>query len=270
MKNLLLLLPVLFLLTSCEEEVESYDDLTADEQLAIQNMGRDQCLAKSEETFNKFKNDSAQVFTSAAYNRGQGFKFQLKNGTAEFKTINFSVWKQTANEIYFLVNDSILGGNYFLRITKLDNEAMINDLKAVYCARPQIYTSSATSSSLTMSYLNEFPEDTNTTQNDDRYLMYFNELAQFATYRVTRTKKVLDKDRNQVGNTETFTSSLSDQDKTFDYNTPNSYATKYCVLYQNGTYKFISTRNYLGFYDPTDTSNVCFSSIPPGWDLSIP
>lgn len=265
----LIVLSVLLLLASCQEEVQSYNDLSPDEQAAINSQGQAQCLTNAEGNFTTYKTKSAEVFTSGNYTRGNGFSFTLKNGTTTFKTIDISVWKQTATEMYFLVTDSFASsGNYFLRITKAENDSMIDTMKTKYCERgdvPNKYTMGLTSSSLTATYEtnNYITSGTNKNNYKDTYTMYFNELVQFATYRVGRSLKVTDQDGNQVGNTESYTSTFADKDVTFASADPNTYATTYCTI--PTPYLFIKSKNFQGFYDP---NAACTGSIPAGWNLT--
>lgn len=267
MKKLIVLF-VLLSLVSCQEEIASYDSLTDAERTTLDNMSSTKCATDSEDEFALFKESSTGVFTNPNYARGNGFEFVLKNGSTTFKTVTITVWKQEADKIYFAISDPYASPkNYFLLMTKTENDQMIDTLKTRLCERPSKYSMGITSSSLSATFEagNSVKDQTNTNNYKDTYTMYFNELALFATYRVTRTKKVLDQDGNQVGNTESYTSTIADKDTVFKSNTPSDFATVYCTV--PTPYAFISTDNFQGFYDPT---KACSGTLPGGWDLAVP
>jgi hypothetical protein len=267
LKKLLALIFLLNFSFACkEEEIPYYDKLTADEQRAIREMGKTQCLAKVTPSYDKFKKTSAGVFASKAYNRGNGFEFQFKNGSTVERTVGLMIWKRTASEIYFYVTDTRLA-DYFLKFSKADNDQMIDDLKEVHCLRPEIYVSSI-SSSLTMTDNYILPKGTDKEEYDDKFTMGFNSLAFFANYNINRTKKVFDVDDRQVGNTVTYTSTFVSKAYTFasdNYQAPE-FTQNFCDVTRPATgYRFANERNVEGF----KISN-CSATLPAGWNLAAP
>lgn len=266
-------LTILLLVASCtQEEVPSYDDLTADEQTAIQNASHDKCVAEVAAIYNQFITSSNGIYTSSAYNREDGFEFLLKNGTATEQTIQIKVWKQTPTEIFFYISDDKASGDYFLRWQKTDNEQMINDLKDAHCLRPVIYTSTISSSTLTMKYEYTLAKAPDHEDYVDTYTMPFSQPAFFANYKIGRTRKLLN-DSDVVQTTTTYTSTLTA--KTYDFGTNDNaednsqYNQLFCTIARGGSgYRFAAERNVVGFKINLSGAE-CVTTKPAAWDMSI-
>ena len=278
MKSSLAFIILLLLGVSCnQEEIQSYNDLTADERTAIQNASHDKCVREVAVNYNQFKTNSNAIFTSSSYNREDGFEFVLKNGTTTERTVKIQVWKQTPTEIFFYISDDKASGDYFLRWQKTDNETMITDLQSVHCLRPEIYTSSLGSSALTMKdeyTLQKAPDHENYV---DTYTMAFNQPAFFANYKISRTKKLVN-DSDVVQTTTNYTSTLTA--KTYDYGTNDNaedntqYNQLFCTVTRTGAgYRFANQRGVEGFLinlaDTTPGTGTCQTSKPAAWDMSI-
>jgi hypothetical protein len=269
---------ILLSMISCkEEEIQSFNDLDAAEQAAIQSMGQTQCHSKVASTYNQFKTSSNAIFTSGSYNREDGFEYVLKSGTTTERTIQIKVWKQTASEIFFYISDDKASGDYFLRWQKTDNEQMITDLKDAQCLRPAIYTSTLSGSSLTMKYEYTLSKAPDHEDYVDTYTMPFSQPAFFANYKIGRVKKLVN-DSDVVQTTTTYTSTLTA--KTYDFGNNDNpedntqYNQLFCVVTRGGSgYRFANQRGVEGFLinlsDTTPVTGTCQTSKPAAWDMSI-
>lgn len=250
-----------------------YDRLDAQGQADIQARGTQLCLDANTVIYNRFKTSSNGVFGSSSWTRGNGFEFLFKNGTTVERTVQITVWKQTATELFFYITDDQAPGDYFLRIQKTDNEAMIDDLLAVHCLRPALYVSSAGANGpVTMANEYKLPRAPNTEVYKDTYTLTFDVPAFFANYRINRTKRVEDIDLNQVGSTITYTSTLTGKDVVFasdDATDSARYNQKFCTINRGAAYRFARERNVEGF--KIDYSNLtdCPTTKPVAWNLTI-
>lgn len=274
MKSKVILFSLLLILSSCKsEEIQSYSKLTPDEQAAIRTRGTQLCLDTNTVIYNRFKSRSASMFTSSIFNRGDGFEFLFKNGTTTESTVEIKVWKQTATEIFFYITDEDAPSDYFLRVQNTDNDQMIDDLLAVHCSRPIIYTSSTGENGpLTMTNDYEIPRAPNNEIFKDTYTMPFDYPAFFANYRIGRTKRVEDVDENQVGSTVTYTSTLTQKAYTFasdNAQDSGEYTQKFCVFNRGAAYRFARERNVEGFKIDFTNLTDCPTTKPVAWNLTI-
>lgn len=273
MKTIFFLIILLLLGISCkQEEIQSYADLDPDEQAAINAAGTIQCLNRVASNYNQFKASSNEVFSSSSFNREDGFEFILKNGTTAERTVQIKIWKQTPTELFFYISDDKASGDYFLRWQKADNEQVIDDLKAAHCTRPEIYTSSIASSSLTMKYEYTLPKAPDHEDYVDTYTMAFSQPAFFANYKIGRTKKLVNSD-DEVQSTTTYTSTLTA--KTYDFenydNAEDSgrYNQLFCTIPRGASgYRFANERNVEGFKFSLSGAE-CVTTKPAAWDLTI-
>lgn len=269
MKNIIILGFIFLIAVSCkEEEIQKFNDLDSARQDAIRSRGTTICLNEKTAVFARFKERSNAVFTSSAYERGDGFEFILNNGTSNVNKIEIKIWKQTATAIYFYISDDRSNGDYFLRIRKTDNEEMIDDLLSLYCKRPQIYTSSVGENGpLKMVYDHTLSRSSNFDVHKDSFTMPFSSLVFFANYQVSRTIKVEDVNRNMVSTTN-YTSTLNSKAYTFVSDNPELFEKKYCNLTRGSSgYRFASIRNVIGFNVDLTT---CTDVLPGDWNITIP
>lgn len=274
MKSKFILLSLLAILISCKsEEIQSFSKLTPDEQAAIRTRGTQLCLDTNTVIYNRFKSRSASMFTSSIFQRGDGFEFLFKNGATTERTVEIKVWKQTATEMFFYITDDQAPGDYFLRVQNTDNDQMIDDLLAIHCRRPVLYTSSVgTNGPLTMVNDYELPKAPNTEVYKDTYTMPFDYPAFFANYRIGRTKSVEDVNDDPVGSAVTYTSTLTA--KSYTFNTDNAeddreYNQKFCVFNRGTGYQFARERNVEGFKIDFTNLTVCPTTKPVAWNLTI-
>lgn len=265
MKFLLVLIPILFLSACTEREIEAYDDLDQAEQDEIRNRGRQQCLEKLTPTYEKFKVDSAQVFSSTGYDRGKGFLYEFAGGSVK-KTLDVKIWKRTPLAIYFYIS-SENEDDYFLKLSRVENELIIDALLDAHCLRPEIYTSTINSSNLTMKNEYVLPKAPNREKFIDTYSMPFNSLAAFANFRISRTRATFDVNDTQIDTTTQYTSTRTSKEYTFNSTDPFSseYNQKFCIIDDSNNYRFPKERGVEGFkYNCTNTAD------PVIWDLAIP
>lgn len=264
MKFLFLLLPILFFNACTEREIESYDDLDQAEQDEIRNRGRQQCLEKLTPIYQTFKNESAQVFSSTGYDRGKGFYYEFSGGSVK-KALDVKIWKRTPLAIYFYIS-SESEDDYFLKLSRVENELIIDALLDIHCLRPEIYTSTIASSTLSMKNEYVLPKAPNREKFVDTYNMPFNSLAAFANFRITRTKATFDNEDTQIDTTIQYNSTRTSKEYTFNSTDPFSseYNQKFCLVDDSNDYRFSRERGVEGL------KYICSSTADPVvWDLQI-
>ena len=276
--KIFILFSLILLNSSCkQEEIEAYDSLTSAERDAIQNASRDKCISTYSPTYASFKKNSNDVFDSSSYNRELGFYHEYKAGTEVKRKMDIRVWKRDGNadEIYFYVTETQLASeSYFLRITRAQNEEMIDDLLLDHCVRTpaRIYESSMTSSALTVKYEFEKSNAPNTDEYIDTYSLPFTSLAMFANFRLSRKITTRASDGDVVGSAVNYTSTLTT--KTYDFEGFNDatnsarYTQKFCDFqYElpapDNQYRFSKESSFIGFKINCDTV------VPAEWNLSI-
>lgn len=259
---------MIFTLVSCKQEVAGWDALSTTERDYIRNQARLKCLQTYEPYFKTYKKNSEKVFSSYDFRRGKGYYHELKEGDSIKKKVDFRIWKQSSNEIYFYVTENVLGTHsYFLRIQHHENDDMIEQLRKDHCDnQSKIFTSSSVGSQGPLSVRKEYilPNAPNTDHYNDSYTFNFNELAYFATYTLKRTLEVKDSE-DKVISTTNYTSSWTGKDYEFTSSNANDssyYTQKFCEL--------DLTSLQLPFNSEIGYGIVCNSTTVPGdWDLSI-
>lgn len=267
---------------SCvQEEVQSFNDLSPSEQDAVRQTSYQKCLAQYQIIYNRFKNTSNQVFDSSSYDREKGFYFEYKLGSEVKKKLDIRIWKRDGNadEIYFYITDTQIGSeNYFLRVTRAQNESMIDDLLEDNCRKPSVYTSSAGDNGpLSIKYEFERSNAPNTDVYTDTFSLPFSSLALFANFRIGRKITTKNSSGTTVGTAQTYTSSLVTKSYDFeDYSTPTDstrYTQKFCDLVEesvviNGAttnaYRFSQVPTNLGF-----RFSCAVGTVPGGWSLTL-
>lgn len=271
MKTLLLLLPVLFLTVSCtEEEINGFDSLTAEEQQTIRDRGTSSCREKVGPSFERFKQESHKSFTSSAFARGKTLIYELKEGETIVKTVELKVWKQTIDDLYFIVSDSKASTDYFLRINKADNEKMISNLFDAHCSRAEGYTSNVGNNGpLTVVNEYELPKAPNMEIYKDTYSLAFSRPALLGSFSISRTLNVENAEEEPVGNARNFTTVVKEESHSFtsnDWSDANYYSQKFCGLDAIEKFEFSRQRNVEGIRIDL---NDCLDAEPSGWNLDI-
>jgi len=225
----LFLFCLLFISVGCvQEEIESYDDLTPDEQEDIRNQSQQKCLNESQENFTNLITSSNS--NMASFTRGQYWKVTYTAGSTTSDNYIY-VWKVDGTTVYFLYQQLIESTTYhnFIKVTQAFNEEMFDDLLVKKCN----YTLSVTQSD--SSYSVKFTDvattegttdykTTTTYSSTSSYPAFFGALIRDVS------KKKLD-DNGNVASTETFSYKMASVDNDADLSTDYSTYTnaKYCV-----------------------------------------
>lgn len=271
------LVALLLILVGCNKSTNEWDELTEAERRIIRQRQNAACRSEVTDNYQKFKDSSAATFTSSAYQRNDSYKVLFKEGSSTKKTTNLQVWKQdTSNEvIYFYVSETLIGtSSYFLKLSRTQNEEIIDDLLDDHCGR--VYESSAGSTSVTAKY--EFDLNGEIDNYTDTYTLNYSKLAYFAAHSLAR--KYVKKDTDgDVTSTTNYTSELT-TDALTDFvstnyadtyvntsgTTVNRYTQNFCeITYTTGTiYRFV--QDGAGFKLNCTT---VYPDIAGGWDLTL-
>lgn len=269
MRSLSLLI-ISFLLAACnQQEIPSYNDLTPAEQAAIESARKDKCLRDYASVYANFKEDTALLFDSDKWVRGKGFYHEYK-GKDFTRKVDIRIWKQDRNtdDIYFYITDTLSGSSsYFLKMSRSQNEAILDDVYADHCDR--VYTVTGTTG-LTAKYEYTVTNAPNTDTYTDTYTLSPAYPIFFANFNLAR-KKVTKNSSGTVTSTLNDTSTLTA--KTFDFGSYTTatdaaqYTQKFCLIDEEtaGVYRFMKAQSTNGFRLQT----VCASTPPVDWDLSI-
>ena len=282
--NQVFFLLLAFTFVSCNEKViESYDDLTPDEQEEIRNYSYLRCKSQYQSIYDRFKNTSNEVFDSSSFDRENGFYFEYKQGTASDvkKKMDIRIWKRdgTLDEIYFYITDVVLGSeSYFLRLTRSENEEMIDDLLEDHCLRPLIYTSSSADyGPLSISYSYDKINAPNTDSYVDVYSLPFSNPAFFANFRISRKVTTTDSNGDAVGTAVSYSSTLISKTYSFDSYTDPSDSSRYTQKFCNpatesavvngatvNVFRFSQDTSFFGF-----KIDCVEGTAPVGWNLTL-
>ena len=205
------IIPFLFilLLTACNEEVPSWDDLSAAEQAALRNRQQTECLADTASHFTGFTTTSDDNFYgTSAYAEGTTFNHTFSEGSTSRYTHKITIWKVTTTDIYLLIDIDDTTDEYrFLKIPKTTNDAMITDLQTKYCDR-----STSSDSTLTISTsAKTYKKITTGTTKEITYTFTYSTslLAYLSKYKETRKEQPLDSNGDATGTATNYTGTLS-------------------------------------------------------------
>jgi hypothetical protein len=195
--------------SSCEENIQSYDDLSSDEQAYIRGLSQARCLASSAEHFTAFATTSNDAFYgSGAHVAGITFNHVLKQDSVSYYTHKVTVWKVTATDVYFLIHiDNPTEEYRFLKIPKTTNESMITDLQTKYCDKSpsRDVNFSLTASSKTYKQI----KPTTSKKTTHTFTYNFNLLAFFSVYKEGRVSQPLDSNGQNTGTATNYTGTFS-------------------------------------------------------------
>lgn len=270
MKYLLLLLLILAAVSCKEEEIPSFDDLTAGEQAALRARASQRCFSDSLKAFTGFKTDSNQKLTD--YDRGDSWQINYKSGTTTSSTKVY-VWDRTATAIYFLyVYKTDLDDSYdFIKMTTTVNGQMIDDLRTKKCDQTEkIRTISSPSSTITIKFSKvkttvddiDYETDTTYTGNED--------LPIFFTNYAKKVVKRKYKDSGSLDSTETAEYTMAGLvDRKSDlkdaYTEYPSGSTRFCIVNYN-----VGTPNTFNFpYAPLNCKSAAGTNVNTGGDAAF-
>ncbi len=281
MKKIFFFIVMSFLLSCVQEEVESFNDLSPSEQEAIRQNSYLKCIAQFQTIYNRFKNNSNQVFDSTSYDREDGFYFEYKLATEVKKKLDIRVWKRDANagDLYFYITDTQIGSeNYFLRVTRSQNETMIDDLLEDHCRKPSVYTSSSGDSGpLSIKFEFERSNAPNIDAYTDTFSLPFSSLAVFANFTIVRKITTKNSNGETVGSAQNFSSSLVSKSYNFEgYTDPTDgsrYTQKFCDVVTETVVINGVTKNAYRFSQVPSNLGYRFSctegAVPAGWNLVL-
>lgn len=263
MKFSIVFIFILLLLASCRKEIANYDKLTAAERAALARRYSAKCTSDSAVEIKNFKRDSNSVFSSSNFSRNKSFKHEYKDGSTIMYTIDLQVWKQTSSEIYFVWTETGESEvSKFLRITKAENETMIDNLLSDLCS--QKYKGSI-NNSVNLTYEYERQVAAKRIVYTDSVASRYDHPAGFANFTVKRSKKTIEEDVNDVNKSYTSTlvaGTLND----LSSSNPSAIAVEYCYFdLVDNSYQFVksTTERERGF------RITCTNSLPAGWNLNL-
>jgi hypothetical protein len=264
--KLIFLLGLILLLSSCEENIQSYDDLSADEQLYIRTRARVKCMAETEDDILDIIETSSSALL--AYTRLDTWKLEYSKNNALIETSKIYVWKISGSTVYFLVSYVEAGttSSKFVKFTNTVNSEMFQDLRTKKCDKD--LTLSISPSLLTGTILegpttiddNSYYKVTNTYSYTNPYPSFFGLINK------KRVKKIYNDDTDTVTSTETYNYVITritdvaslDTDYTDDTLYPNK---KYCVVDYTA-----AVPNVYPLPNASDFGLSCTTNTSPGPD----
>lgn len=143
-KSLLLLLPILFSVVSCEEKVAIGDKLSESEREYLRARASKKCLEESESTYKNIVNTTLSNLRNAQ--RGQTYKLEYLKDNTVLDTFQVYVWKVTASDVFYRIK-MIEGTNLvnkFIKISLSHNTDMIRGLQSKNCDKKLNVSGSST------------------------------------------------------------------------------------------------------------------------------
>lgn len=266
------------MMASCREEVSGWGSLSESERQYIRTRARQECIANSTYNFNRFLSMSSGNFTS--FVRGKQWKITQKKKVDTTETTldesYLAVWKVTASAIYLVWTNNKFtpAAIKFIKITDINNEEMINDLKWKKCAKRDDYLVADGESNLTVTLDPVYTTVSSTEKHENTYSYKFDYsvLAYMGIFQESRTKKVLD-NAGTVKSTEVFTTTMS---TTSDASLPAVYSgftnTEYCVIKYSDPEAPNTENEYLFPYNNTNNmrcSNLAATGLDANGDGQI-
>lgn len=129
--KLLLAACLFFLVSACQENVPSYNDLTANEQGYIRDLAGNNCRSDCLSDFTDIKATSNVQL--AKFERGYYWKIEIP-GTTVLDYLY--VWKVTGTTVFFLYQQKTgtTTNHYFIKMTPTFNGEMVDDFRIQKCA----------------------------------------------------------------------------------------------------------------------------------------
>lgn len=263
---------MILLSVSCREEIQGWEQLTADERTAINNRAMARCNSNNAGPKAGFKETSAAIFTNVYYARNYGYigKYTKEGSSSETASVELRVWKQdsTNNVLYFYVTEvnGSINTNYFLKVNQVQNEEIIDDLVTDYCEnKVYSYLYSDDDGPMSVTYTYDKATTSGTDTYADTYTFQFGQLAFMAAHSLSRR---IDS-KNSSGTitattkyTSTYTQkTYTDTGLSTDY---SDYTQSFCELAEETTGIYRLSQTVIGF-----KLGTCASSLPADWDLTI-
>lgn len=188
------------MVTSCQESIPSYNDLSASEQDYIRTFSINRCKSEGASNISKFKTASNSAFGD--YYRTQYWKIELTKDSTVQSTDYLYVWKVDGTTVYFLKQSAVgTGQEYkFYKVTQDFNSAMIDDLLQKRCEKTYSITNSSSSAAVTFTDLTS-TEPPDSFKSNYSYSITSGTPLFFMNYNYTQLKKKLDTSGNVTSST---------------------------------------------------------------------
>ena len=262
----ILLLSLVLLFSSCEENIESYDTLNAQEQAYIRSQARIKCEAEtSADILDIIETSNSHLIQLLRLNT---WDLVYKKDDNVIATSKIYVWKVSGSTVYFLVSFTEGGStsNKFVKFTSAINTEMFQDLRTKKCAKtltlsvsPSLLTGTTEEGPITIDSASYYKLKT-TNSFENPFPAFFGFIYK------KRVKKIYNDETNAVTSTETHdyvvdrVADVTTLDTNFESDTlyPNR---KYCVVnYTAGA------TNVYPFPIASDFGLSCTTETSPGPD----
>lgn len=128
----LLLLTLILLAVSCEENVPSWDELDAQERQNIRNRSSAKCKTDSEANIKKHLNNAREKMLGMARKQYWKIEFGENVANSSKETSYIYVWKRVGETVYFIHRDKSENIS-FIKMTADFNEKMLRDMLERNC-----------------------------------------------------------------------------------------------------------------------------------------
>lgn len=275
MKNSFWLLFGILIFSSCEKEENSYHELNAEQQGNLRRRQAAKCVAENAESFKNLKKDSNSVLFSDSTRYGRDTSFRFKYFDTKTPTVfkqegTLQVWKQNPAYTIFYVR-IIEGTNYFLRVTKIEQDKMVTDLASDFCQATPVFKSKSNRENGPASFAIEYtePAENNLTYLfNDAFLINFDEPVFFANYDLTRTRSTRDASQTVTATTTFKTSLEAGGLAAFNSTNHADFPGKFCNLIDGGTFRVAKDDAHLGYAIEAEAS-CDVTAAAAGWDMSL-
>lgn len=218
------LLLMILLLAACKSSTSQFDSLPQADRDYILQQGQAACRTQFAAAYQRYKdNTDAHWGIQDGYPRGSGFHQEYLDGTSIQSKIDFKVWKTDDTDIYLYVTEtqSLTTNNYFLKLNRVANATIIDDLAEDHCTKK--YTTATISTSGPMTITSEYVVTNTLNANHfDHYLVTYTldigKPAYLGPFKLSNTLTTTDRFETggtTIGASKTLTTTYVAQSYTF-------------------------------------------------------
>ncbi len=254
-------------MTSCQQNIESYNTLSPSEQDYIRTFSINRCKSDGASNISKYKTSSNAALGS--YYRTQFWKIELSKDSTVQSTDYLFVWKVDGTSVYFLKQSAVgTGQEYkFYKMTHDFNSAMIDDLLQKRCEKTYSITNSATDASVKFTDL-ATTEPPDNYKSNYTYSMSSDSPLLFLNYNYTQLKQKLDTS-GTVTSSNNYTYKITYGGTTT--NLESSYTSysnaKFCII--DYTEPDASSKDFVFPYTDNNCTTSASGPANPGTDTSM-
>jgi hypothetical protein len=262
---------MILILAACKSSTSQFDSLPQADRDYIQQQGQAACRAQYAAAYQRYKdNTDVHWGVEDGYQRGSGFHQEYLDGTSVQSKIDFKVWKTDDTDIYFYVTEtlSLTTNSYFLKLNRVTNATIIDDLAEDDCTKK--YTDATISTSGPMTITSEYVVTNTLNANHfDHYQVVYtldlNKPAYLGPFKLSNKLTTTDRFEsggNTIGSSKTLTTTFVAQNYTFSVDGNGNEVQYNAVIPASSPTATYYTQNFCEPADTTSTGNFRLTVSP--------